>query len=60
MSFKTFLVGFSGLAISAYIGCVDDDSSPTSPISATDIDTNVLITALCAGSCGEENTELCV
>ena len=58
MSFKTFLVGFSGLAISAFIGCGDKESSPTAPISADNVDTNALITAICAGSCGEENIEL--
>ena len=51
MSFKTFLVGFSGLAISSLIGCSDEDSSPTRPISAENVDTNVLATALCLGEC---------
>jgi hypothetical protein len=66
MSFKTFLVGFSGLAISAFIGCSDrwlvpldfKESSPTAPISAANIDTNVLITAICGGDCLGEPPEL--
>lgn len=58
MSSKTFLAGFSGLAISALIGCGDGDNSPTAPISADNVDTNVLITALCAGDCEGESPEL--
>ena len=54
MSFKTFLVGFSGLAISAFIGCGDKESSPTAPTSAANVDTNALTTAICEGECDEE------
>ena len=58
MSFKTFLVGFSGLAISSFIGCGGKESSPIAPISAENIDANVLTTALCAGDCEGEVPEL--
>ena len=54
MSFKTFLVGSSGLAISAFIGCGDKESSPTAPTSAANVDTNALTTAICEGECDEE------
>ena len=58
MSFKTFLDGFSGQAISAFIGCGDKESSPTAPTSAANVDTNVLTTAICAGDCEDERPDL--
>ena len=60
MNFKTFLVGLSVLAICASIGCGDEESSPTAPapISAANVDTNVLTTAICAGNCEDEEPEL--
>ena len=56
MSFKTlFLVGFNGLAICAFIGCGDKESIPTAPtpISAANVDTNALTTAICESDCDE-------
>ena len=60
MNFKTFLVGFSVLAICAFIGCGDEQSSPTAPapISAANVDTIVRTTAICAGDCEDEEPEL--
>ena len=60
MNFKTFLVGFSVLAIWAFIGCGDEASSPTAPapISAANIDTKALTTAICAGDCEDEEPGL--